>query len=135
MAKEPFMPAAFLKVESLSKSYDSELLFADVEFVVGPGDRIGLVGPNGVGKSTLLRCLTGQERPSSGRVTLAPHTEPGFFAQQVPDPQARVGEFLAEGLGEEHEPGRRLEALAARLATHSSARTLAAYGEGPDPWA
>ncbi|OLE19923.1 MAG: ABC transporter ATP-binding protein [Catenulispora sp. 13_1_20CM_3_70_7] len=128
------MPAAFLKVESLSKSYDSELLFADVEFVVGPGDRIGLVGPNGVGKSTLLRCLTGQERPSSGRVTLAPHTEPGFFAQQVPDPQARVGEFLAEGLGEVHELGRRLEALAARLATDSSAETLAEYGEVQDRW-
>ncbi|GAA1985173.1 ribosomal protection-like ABC-F family protein [Catenulispora subtropica] len=110
------MPAAFLKVENLSKSYDAEPLFRDVAFVVGAGDRIGLVGPNGVGKSTLLRCLTGQESPSSGRVTSAPHAELGFFAQQVPDPDALVGDFLAEGLGEVHELGRRMEALASRLA-------------------
>src|SRR5689334_25185963 len=65
---------ALLKVTSLSKHFHAEPLFADVDLVLGPGDRVGLVGPNGTGKSTLLRVLTGQEPPSSGRVELGPDT-------------------------------------------------------------
>jgi ATPase subunit of ABC transporter with duplicated ATPase domains len=125
--------APFLKVASLSKSYDTDLLFGNIDFVVAPGDRIGLVGPNGVGKSTLLRCLTGEEQPTSGRVDLAPEAELGFFAQQVPDPAALVGDFLAQGLGEVHDLDVRLHALASQVA-EGSAAALAEYGDVQDRW-
>ncbi|MEZ0110820.1 ATPase subunit of ABC transporter with duplicated ATPase domains [Catenulispora sp. EB89] len=141
------MTAPFLKVVSLSKSYDSDLLFHNIDFTVGPGDRIGLVGPNGVGKSTLLRCITGEVQPTSGRIDLAPDTALGFFAQQVPDPAALVGDFLAQGLGEVHDLNLRLHALADRIAataatadaaetaaTEGDAEALAEYGDVQDRW-
>ncbi|MEY9861716.1 ATPase subunit of ABC transporter with duplicated ATPase domains [Catenulispora sp. GAS73] len=137
------MTAPFLKVASLSKSYDSDLLFQNIDFTVGPGDRIGLVGPNGVGKSTLLRCITGEVQPTSGRIDLAPGTELGFFAQQVPDPAALVGDFLAQGLGEVHDLNLRLHALADRIAEAEAeaeadgdgdTEALAEYGDVQDRW-
>ena len=127
------MTTPFLKAVSLSKSYDTDPLFQNVDFTIGPGDRIGLVGPNGVGKSTLLRCTTGEEHPTTGRIDLAPGTELGFFAQQVPDPDAHVGDFLAEGLGEIHHLDIQLRTLAAQIADGSAA-ALAEYGDVQDRW-
>ena len=130
------MTAVFLKAVSLAKSYDSELLFRDVDFVLNPGDRIGLVGPNGVGKSTLLRLLTGQEPPTAGRVELGPGIELGFFAQQVADPAATVGAFLAEGLGEVHVLGERIAELAEALADApvDYPALMAEFAEVQDRW-
>jgi ATPase subunit of ABC transporter with duplicated ATPase domains len=108
-----------LKVTALSKRFHAEPLFADVEFLLGPGHRVGLVGPNGAGKSTLLRVITGQEPPSSGRVQLGPDTRLGYFAQQVPDPQVTVGEFLRAGLAPVFAAERRMRELAATLADGS----------------
>jgi ATPase subunit of ABC transporter with duplicated ATPase domains len=130
---------AVLKAVSLSKAYESELLFRDADFTLNPGDRIGLVGPNGVGKSTLLRLLTGQEQPTSGRVELGPGTELGSFAQQVPDPGALVGTFLAEGLGEVHTLSVRIAELTDRLAAHDADHDhdpglLNEYAEAQDRW-
>ncbi len=54
-----------------------------VSLVVAPGDRIGVVGPNGVGKTTLLRALAGLERPDEGRVELSPpEATVGYLAQE-----------------------------------------------------
>ncbi len=104
-----------LKAVDVARSYDDELLFREVSLLLGPGDRVGLVGPNGVGKSTLLRVLVGELAPDSGRVELGPGDRIGYFAQQVPDPRATVGEFLAGAPGELAALARRLDALAARL--------------------
>ncbi|MER7417069.1 ABC-F family ATP-binding cassette domain-containing protein [Micromonospora peucetia] len=123
-----------LKVVSVSKHYDAEPLFTDVELVLNAGDRVGLVGPNGVGKSTLLRVLTGEEPPSGGHVALAPGIRIGFFAQQVPDPDATVGQFLAAGLGELDPLAARLRDLEQRMADGDSS-VLAEYGDAQERWA
>jgi ATPase subunit of ABC transporter with duplicated ATPase domains len=124
-----------LKVTSLSKHFHAEPLFADVDLVLGPGDRVGLVGPNGVGKSTLLRVLTGQEPPSSGRVEQGPDTRLGYFAEQVPDPQVTVGAFLRDGLAPVFVAERRMGDLAGQLAAGASdRRVLADYAAAQERW-
>ena len=60
--------AGSLVAAGVSKSYGAEVVLADVDLVVPPRARIGLVGPNGVGKSTLLRILAGVEQPDAGTV-------------------------------------------------------------------
>jgi ATPase subunit of ABC transporter with duplicated ATPase domains len=104
-----------LKTVNLSLTFADEPLFRDVNLLLGPRSRVGLVGPNGVGKSTLLRVLVGELRPSTGHVTLGPDETVGYFAQQVPDPAAEVGAFLADAPGELARPARRLDDLASFL--------------------
>jgi ATPase subunit of ABC transporter with duplicated ATPase domains len=104
-----------LKAVNLSLSYAGEPLFRDVNLLLGVGDRVGLVGPNGVGKSTLLRLLVGELRPATGHLTLGADDTVGYYAQQVPDPGGTVGEFLAGAPGEMALLTRRLAALAADL--------------------
>ena len=113
-----------LKAISLSKSFDGEPLFADLNLNLGRGDRVGVVGPNGAGKSTLLRLLTGAERPTTGHVEYSPGLRLGYFAQQVPDPGVTVGAFLRGDLG----------ALAAELDRHARAQDMAGYGEALERW-
>ena len=68
------------------------LVLSDVSLVIAPGARIGVVGPNGVGKSTLLACLAGQLSPDSGKVALSPPTaNVGLLPQE---PQRVAGETV-----------------------------------------
>lgn len=56
-----------LTAEKISKSYTEKKLFKDISFGIASGDKIGLIGANGTGKSTLLRCLVEQEKVDEGR--------------------------------------------------------------------
>lgn len=60
--------AAILSAEHLSKSYTLKKLLTDVTIYIGEHDRIGVVGVNGTGKSTLLKLLAGMEEPDGGVV-------------------------------------------------------------------
>lgn len=60
-----------ISVRNLSKSFGTQLLFSDVTFSVMPGDRVGLVGRNGHGKTTLFRVITGAESADGGEVTVS----------------------------------------------------------------
>ena len=82
------------KALDLAASYGGEPLFTRTTFEVGATDRVGLVGPNGVGKSTLLAILAGTLRPTRGRVQFPAGARVGHVAQQVPDPATTVGAFL-----------------------------------------
>jgi ATP-binding cassette subfamily F protein 3 len=74
---------SLITATSLSKSFGAEDLFAHVSFSVAKGARLALVGPNGIGKTTLLRILIGQEEPSSGTVTRAKSLRVGYLPQEA----------------------------------------------------
>ena len=64
------MPGS-LHAHDISKSFGARAVLDHVSLVVAPGDRVGVIGPNGIGKSTLLRLLAGLDRPDAGRVVAA----------------------------------------------------------------
>jgi len=74
---------SLITVSSLSKSFGAEDLFSGVTFAVAKGARLALVGPNGIGKTTLLRILIGQEEPSGGTVTRAKSLRIGYLSQEA----------------------------------------------------
>jgi ATPase subunit of ABC transporter with duplicated ATPase domains len=63
-----YVPNDICRAESLAKRYDDRVLFDDLSFEVHRGDRIAVLGPNGCGKTTLLRILVESEPPDSGRI-------------------------------------------------------------------
>ncbi|MBC8104079.1 MAG: ABC-F family ATP-binding cassette domain-containing protein, partial [Cytophagales bacterium] len=73
------------RFSDLSKSYGSRTLFAHLDAVVERGDRIGLVGPNGTGKTTLVRILLGIETPTTGDVTFGNNVRLAYFSQHATD--------------------------------------------------
>jgi ATPase subunit of ABC transporter with duplicated ATPase domains len=85
-----------LTASNVSVSFGSLVVLDGVSLSVGAGDRVGIVAPNGVGKSTLLSVLAGELEPDSGAVTRAPATTTVLRLAQEPD--IRPGESLAEHL-------------------------------------
>jgi ATP-binding cassette subfamily F protein 3 len=72
-----------LEAEGLAKSYGDQLLFEDVGFTINAGDKVGLIGPNGVGKTTLLKMLLGSEPADRGTVRFGYEVFPGYFSQMT----------------------------------------------------
>lgn len=72
-----------LSVSSLSKSYGATDIFANLNFSIEKGARLGLVGPNGVGKTSLLRILAGEDEPSEGTVHRSLGVRVGYLPQEV----------------------------------------------------
>lgn len=70
-----------LNLESVSKSFDIRALLDEVSLGVNAGDRIGVVGRNGGGKSTLIKVMAGIEAPDSGRVSKAGSVNIGILSQ------------------------------------------------------
>ena len=77
------MPATILTVTNLEKRYITDLIFSDVSFQVGEGEHIGIVGPNGTGKSTLLKIIAGTEYPSDGTVATLRGLRITYLAQEA----------------------------------------------------
>jgi ATPase subunit of ABC transporter with duplicated ATPase domains len=69
-----------LEVQGLSKGYDRPL-FENLNLMVEARERIAIIGPNGIGKTTLLRCLAGDLEPDQGIVKWAEKAHPGYFSQ------------------------------------------------------
>jgi macrolide transport system ATP-binding/permease protein len=103
-----------LVARDLSKSYGDRVVLDGVDLVASPGLPLGMVGENGVGKSTLLRLLAGAEPADAGTVTRPPGL--AYLAQEPEFGDARtVGDVLDRALAPLHDAAARLEQLAARL--------------------
>jgi ATPase subunit of ABC transporter with duplicated ATPase domains len=90
-----------LVASNISTSHGSLPVLADVSLTVTPAARIGVVGPNGIGKSTLLRILAGLEGADSGRIVRRPATlTVGYLPQEVRAGGETVGAYLSRRSGE-----------------------------------
>jgi len=72
-----------LNIHNLSVSFGGEYLFEEVTFRLGSGDRVGLVGKNGAGKSTMLKILAGDFKPDSGQIATEKEVRMGFLRQDI----------------------------------------------------
>jgi len=116
--------SATLHAADLAVSLGPVDVLAGVSVSAFPGQRLGVIGPNGVGKSTLLRVLAGLQPPDRGSVTLAPPTATVGYLPQEPD--RRPGETVAEFLA------RRTGVAAAQRALDDTTEALAAGAPGAD---
>ncbi len=106
-----------LTVNRISKTYADNVVLRDVSFVVNAGERVGLVGPNGCGKTTLLRILAGQETADAGAVQFAPGVRVGYLAQGfAAPPAATLQSCLDAAVGDPAQAEAEVERLAAALA-------------------
>jgi len=90
-----------IKINQLSKSYFARELFADVSLQMNAGERLGLVGRNGHGKTTLFRLILGQEEPDSGEITIPRNYRIGHLEQHLHFIRPTILEEAALGLPEE----------------------------------
>jgi ATP-binding cassette subfamily F protein 3 len=72
-----------LDAADLAKAYGETVLFSDLSFSLPRGKRLGIMGPNGCGKTTLLRILIGEEQPDAGEVRRGQHVEFAYFDQHL----------------------------------------------------
>lgn len=71
-----------IEIEHISKAFDGKQLIEDFSYNLLKGDRVGIIGPNGYGKSTLVRMICGQLAPDSGTVTHGDTVRIGYFSQE-----------------------------------------------------
>jgi ATP-binding cassette subfamily F protein 3 len=83
------MPATILTVNALAKRYITDLIFSDISFQVSEGEHIGVVGPNGTGKSTLLKIIAGLEHASEGSISPLRGLRITYLAQEARFESAR----------------------------------------------
>lgn len=73
-----------LTADSISKSYDNLILFKDSSFYINRGEKVGIVGPNGCGKTTLIKIILGEERLDEGEIFISPSAKIAYISQELP---------------------------------------------------
>jgi ATP-binding cassette subfamily F protein 3 len=90
-----------ISLKNISKRYSTRVLFSDVSFDVLAGEKVGLVGRNGHGKTTLFRIITGEEEPDEGKVFQPNNYSIGYLGQHLAFTKPTVREEGCQGLGPE----------------------------------
>lgn len=87
-----------LELHNISKSYDTKKLITDFSFLIKPGDRIGIVGANGTGKSTLLNLIAERIAPDQGEIETGPTVKFGYYQQDHSDmdENLKIIEYIRE---------------------------------------
>ena len=96
----PRLGSSVLSVEALSKAYDGIHLIRDLSFTLPPGAVMGVIGPNGVGKSTFIRMIAGEETADTGKLRMGSTVVLGHVNQSRSglDPHKSVYEEISQGL-------------------------------------
>jgi len=95
----PRLGNTIVELAKASRSIGGKVLFRDLTLTMKPGDRIGIVGENGVGKSTLIKTILGEAPPDSGKVVVGQNTKPAYLEQGRSDlvDEHTVLQEVAEG--------------------------------------
>ncbi|MBJ6726929.1 ABC-F family ATP-binding cassette domain-containing protein [Geomesophilobacter sediminis] len=95
---EEGLGGTILELKAVAKAYDKTLL-TPLSFGMKRGDRIGIIGPNGCGKTTLIRMIMGEAEPDQGEIVVGKKTRISYFDQlrEVIDPSETIYDFLGEG--------------------------------------
>lgn len=88
-----------IEIKNISKSYDDKKLIDDFTYTVLRDDRVGIIGANGMGKSTLLKIIAGKLEPDSGTIEIGETVKLGVFAQETTelDNDQRAIEYIKDG--------------------------------------
>ena len=76
-----------IEIEGIAKGYDGRVLFHDFSYIFLKNDRIGIIGPNGCGKSTLVKTIIGQITPDEGQISIGQTVKIGYFGQENEPPK------------------------------------------------
>ncbi len=87
-----------IEADKLCKSYGEKILLKDFSYIFLQNDRIGIIGPNGCGKSTLIKMLTGEVQPDSGKVEMGITVKYGCFSQECEfmNPEQKVIDYIRD---------------------------------------
>jgi len=124
------MPEFIYQMRAVRKSYGDKVVLDDVTLAFLPGAKIGVVGPNGTGKSSLLRMMAGKEQPSNGDARLMPGFTVGLLDQEPElDETKTVLGTVEEGVAETKELLHRYNEIAEQMATDYSDELLEEMGK------
>lgn len=116
-----------LQLSRIQKAHGVQIVLTDVSFVINAGEHVGLIGPNGCGKTTLLRIIAGDENPDGGMVNL--RASVGYLAQGIALDETRtIGEYIRAGISGYDDARHAVEALATQMAQSPSSEIVEAYG-------
>ncbi len=95
----PRLGDTVIDVKNLTKSFGDRLLFENLNFSIPPNAIVGIIGPNGVGKSTLFKILTGKEQPNSGEVVIGSTVKISYVDQSHESllPEKTIYDIISEG--------------------------------------
>ena len=89
-----------VELDNISKSYGDKVLVKDFTYIFLKNDRVGFIGKNGCGKSTLMKIITGMELPDKGTVTIGQTVKLGYYAQEIGkeimNPNQRVIDYIRD---------------------------------------